>query len=71
MQDEEEDKSERDPEPGDFDEEDVEEVAFAGEVAGSGGGRVRLRDGIVRGVTGGRVDEGEDGAEEEGGWVGG
>lgn len=71
MEHQEEDKRERDPEPGDLDEEDVEEVAFAREVAGRGGGGVRLRDGVVGGAAGGGVEEGEEGAEEEGGGVDG
>lgn len=61
----------RDPEPGDLDEEDVEEVALAREVAGRGGGRVGLREGVVGRAPGGGVQEGEERAEEEGGWVGG
>lgn len=71
MQGQEEEEGERDPEPGDLDEEDVEEVALAREVAGRGGGRVRLRDGVVGGVAGRGVEEGEERAEEEGRGVGG
>ena len=71
MQGQEEGEGERDPEPGDLDEEDVEEVAFAGEVVGRGGGGVRLRDGVVGRVARRGVEEGEEGAEEEGGGGGG
>lgn len=42
MQEEEEEEGEGGPEPADLDEEDVEEVAFAGEVGGGVGGRVGL-----------------------------
>ena len=64
-------EGERDPEPGYFYEEDVEEVAFAREVAGGLGGGVGLREGVVGGVAGGGVEDGEEGAEEEGAGVGG
>ena len=57
---------ERDPEPCDLYEEDVEEVAFAREVAGRFGWWVRLRDGVVGRVAGRGVEDGEEGAEEEG-----
>ena len=66
MQREEGHEGERDPEPGHLDEEDVEEVALAREVAGRGGGRVRLRDGVVGGGARAGVEEGEERAEEEG-----
>lgn len=66
MEEEEKVVGERDPEPGYFDEEDVEEVFFLGEVAGCFGGGVRLCDGVVVGVARGGVEEGEEGAEEEG-----
>ncbi len=71
MEEQEEEEGDRDPEPGDLDEEDVEEVAFERKVVGGGGGGVRLRDGVVRGAAGRGVEEGEEGAEEEGGGVGG
>lgn len=71
MQHHEHEERERDPEPGYLDEEDVEEVAFAREVAGRVGRGVRLRDGVVGGVARGGVEDGEEGAEEEGRGVGG
>ena len=42
MEQEEDEESERGPEPADLDEEDVEEVPLAREVGGREGGRVRL-----------------------------
>lgn len=66
MQEEEKVVGERDPEPGYLNEEDVEEVLFLGEVAGRFGGGVGLRDGVVGGVAGGGVEEGEEGADDEG-----
>ena len=66
MQGQEEDEGERDPEPGDLDEEEVEDVALAREVAGRFRGRVGLRDGIVGGVARGGVEDREQGAEKEG-----
>ena len=64
-------KRARNPEPGYFDKEDVEEVGFSGEVAGGLRWGVGLGDGVVGGVAGGGVEEGEEGAEEEGRGVGG
>ena len=58
-----------DPEPGDFHEEDVEEVGFAGEVVWSVGGGVGLCGWIVGGGARGWVEKGEEGAEEEKGGV--
>ena len=55
MQYHEQEERERDPEPGYLDKEDVEEIAFAREVAGRVRGRVRLRDGVVGGVARGGV----------------
>jgi LDH2 family malate/lactate/ureidoglycolate dehydrogenase len=57
------------PDPAEFDEEEVEDVVFAGEVVdgcGSGGGH-----GVVRGVRipGDWREDREERAEEEGCWV--
>lgn len=71
MQHQKEEKRQRDPEPVDLHEEDVEDVALAREVARRFRGRVRLRDGVVGGVAGRGVEDGEEGAEEEGRGVGG
>lgn len=70
MQDQEAEERGRDPEPSDLDEEDVEDVALAREVVGRLGRGVGLRDGVVGRVAGGGVEDGEEGAEEEGGGVG-
>lgn len=71
MQHQEEEEGERDPEPGNLDEEDVEEISLARKVAGRVRGRVRLRDGVVGGAAGRGVEEREEGAEDEGRGVGG
>lgn len=55
----------RHPEPGDLDEEDVEDVALAREVARRRGRRVRLRGRVVGRLPRGGVQEGEEGAEQE------
>lgn len=70
MQDQKQKERDRDPEPGNLDEEDVEDVALAREVVGRLGRRVGLRDGVVGRAAGGGVEDGEEGAEEEGGGVG-
>jgi len=66
----EEEEGEGAPEPAALDEEDVEDVAFAGEVGGRGVvGLEGLRDGTVDAVVVGRAqgwgEVGEGGAEEE------
>ena len=71
MQQQEDEEGEAGPEPADLDEEDVEQVALAGEVRGREGRGVGLQDGGVgRGAREG-VEEREDRAEEEGGGVDG
>ncbi len=59
------------PEPADFDEVDVEDIAFLGEVAGCVTGVVGLRLGEVGRNASRGVDDAEEGAEEQCRWVDG
>ena len=69
VQEEEEEEGDGGPEPVYLDEVDVYQVPLQGEVAGRLVGRVGLRERVVGRVAGGWVDEGEEGAEKEGGGV--
>ena len=65
----EDDEGGRRPEPADFDEVDVEDVALPREVGGRQVRWVRLRCCGVRGISCLGRDKREKGAEEEGGWI--
>ena len=69
VEEEEGEEGEADPEPVDLDEVDVHQVPLQREVAGRAVRRVGLRQRVVGRPPGGRVDEGEERAEEKGGWV--
>ena len=60
MEQQEQDVSQGDPEPIYLDKVRVHKVALEGKVTGRLSWRVRLRDRIVRRISGGRIDEGEE-----------
>lgn len=66
MAEDEEEEDGGDPDPADLDKEDVEDVRFFGEVAGGYVCRVGLQGCAVGCVAGLRVEDAEQGAEEEG-----